>query len=75
MANTASNAVGSCRTRESQHMNRQMILMLVTETSPATKNDARLRELERMYAGTPGCSGFDDQWGRKLDCPRRFGQN
>lgn len=21
------------------------------------------------WCGTPGCSGFDDQWGRRLSCP------
>ncbi len=25
------------------------------------------------WCGTPGCSGFDDQWGRRLSCPG-FGQ-
>lgn len=56
-------------------MNSQKILMLVTAKNLAEKNAARLRELGHViHAGTPGFSGFDDQWGRKLECPS-YGQN
>jgi len=53
-------------------MNSQTVLMLVTSTSKtrAELNKERLCALERaIQCGTPGCSGFNDQWGRKLSCP------
>lgn len=36
-------------------------------------DSAFARLTSAAWCGTPGCSGFDDQWGRKLSCPG-FGQ-
>ncbi len=50
----------------------------VAKTSGAIGLEASVLDLDEgaftrltsaAWCGTPGCSGFDDQWGRKLSCP------
>ena len=69
-------------------MKMNLFAIVQTETTndtvkPAINIEAMLLDLddgafarltEAAWCGTPGCSGFDDQWGRKLSCPG-FGLN